>query len=612
MKNGKEMSNIEIAELLRAVAASYQLKGQNENKFKIIAYERAADAVEHASSELKDLWDEKKLEEIPGVGKSIAGHLSDLFETGRSAHFQEIMKGLPPQMFDLMIVPGIGAKTALRLTQNLDIGINNPLIDLEKAAKNGEIEVLEGFGKESQEDILRSLSEVKGRSKRLLLPYATEVAREVIDWIKKSKYVEKTDPLGSLRRFASTVGDIDIAVATENPKEVLEHFTNYPKKQRILEKGDRTASIVVASDVQVDLMVQPPKSYGSLLQHFTGSKHHNIALREFALKKGLSLSEYGIREVDKKNETKKTLKGNQKILRKFADEESFYNYLGLAWIPPELRENTGEIEASLRSVQGKPGGLPKLLENSDIKADLQIHSDFDIETSHDLGLSSMEEIVDKANSFGYEYIALTEHNPSHSRHSEKEIIDILKRKKEKVEQVNATYVKDVKGSVKYVFNSLEFDILSNGKLPVPDAGLDLLDFALVSIHSSFRQSKEFMTKRVLSALSNPKVKIFAHPTGRKLGSREGVEIDWERVFEYCLHSNKWLEINSDSMRLDLPDFLVRDAIKKGVKLSLGTDAHHMDHMENMKYGVSVARRGWAEKKDIVNTRNFEEFGKMLE
>jgi DNA polymerase (family 10) len=313
----------------------------------------------------------------------------------------------------------------------------------------------------------------------------------------------------------------------------------------------------------------------------------------------MSLSEYGIKIGGK--------------LKKFATEEEFYKKLGMDWIPPELREDTGELEAAVAHK------LPKLVELSDIKADLQIHSNLDIETSHDVGESSMEEIVEKTSELGYEYIAFTEHNPSKSKHNEKQIIDILKRKKEKVEQINDSLTKrsaplreTSARQVKKVFNSLEIDILPNGKLPVPEQGLELLDFALVSIHSSFRQSREEATRRVLAALEHPKVKIFAHPTGRILGRREGVEFQWDEIFDFCKKNNKWLEINAEPMRLDLPAVIVRDAVKAGVKLTLGTDAHHVGALTNMQYGVSVARRGWATKKDIVNTRNLDEFEKMLE
>jgi len=588
MKLHKDMSNLEIAELLRAVAASYQLKNEEKNRFRIIAYQRAADAVEHASSELKDLWDDGKLKEVPGIGESIASHLDEQFRTGKSKHFEEVMEGLPKEMFDLMEVPGIGAKTAFRLVKELGI---KSLSDLEKAAKKGKIAVIEGFGQQSQADILKSVDEVKGRTKRHLLPYAASNAGLVIEWMKQSKYVKRADPLGSLRRQAATVGDIDIAVASDNPKEALEHFVNYPKKTRILEKGDRTASIVLPGDVQVDCMVQPPGAYGALLQHFTGSKHHNIALREYAIKHGMSLSEYGIK-----------IKGK---LFKFEKEEEFYKKLGMDWIPSELREDAGEIEAAVSHK------LPELVELKDIKGDLQMHSSFDIETSHDVGESSMEDMVRKADELGYEYMALTEHNPSKSKHNEEEILNILKRKKEAVEKLNYSFVKRECKSVKKVFNSLEIDILPEGGLAIPEKGLDLLDFGLISIHSSFRLTRVAMTKRVLSALAYPKVKIFAHPTARKLNIREGVELNWPEIFSFCRKENKWLEINAEPMRLDLPDTLVREAVKAGVKLSMGTDAHHTDSLSNMIFGVAVARRGWATKDDIVNTRGLKEFEKML-
>lgn len=592
MKIHKNMTNLEIAELLRAVAASYHLKGEGKNRFRIVAYQRAADAIEHLSSEAKDLWDDEKLKDVSGIGASIASHLDEIFKTGKSKHFGKIMKGFPPAMFELMKVPGIGAKTAFKLSKKLKIKkAKGALKKLEKAVKKGEISGIEGFGEQSQEAIEKSIVETKGRKRRHILPYATGISEEVITWMKKSQAVKKVDSLGSLRRRASTVGDIDIAVSTNKPKEAIEHFTKYPKKRRILERGERTASIVIPGDVQVDLMVQTPTAYGALLQHFTGSKHHNIALREYAIKRGMSLSEYGIKKSGK--------------VMKVSTEEQFYKKLGMDYIPPELREDTGEIEAAINHK------LPKLVELKDIKADLQMHSDFDIETSHDVGESSMENMIKRANDLGYEYIAFTEHNPSKSKHNEKQIIDLIKRKKEKVDKLNSSFVKKQKGSVKKVFNSLEIDILPDGRLPVPDKGIELLDFALISIHSSFRLEREKMTNRVLEGFKHPKVKIFAHPTGRMLGKREGVELNWPRIFEFCEKHKKYLEINAEPMRLDLPDTSVREAVKAGVKLSMGTDAHHADGLANMIYGVSVARRGWATKKDIISTLSFSKFDKII-
>jgi len=563
------LTNLQIAELLRDVAASYQLKDKDKYKFQIIAYERAADAVEHASSELKDLWDDGKLEDVPGIGPSIAEHLSELFRIGHSKHFDNLMKDIPANAFKLMELPGIGIKTAMKM-------------------------IKEGNPKEVREK-LKEVAEKEKKGKRHLLPYAAMVAHEVIEYLSGNPATMRVDPLGSLRRQASTIGDIDIAVATNDPLAVIDYFTKYPKSQKIIEKGDHTASILLPGGIQVDLMAQPTESYGSLLQHFTGSKHHNIALRELALKKGLSLSEYGIR---------KSQKPNSKI-QKFKTEEEFYKHLGLDYIEPELREDTGEIESA------KEHKLPNLIELGEVKSDLQIHSSFDIETSHDLGESTMEEIIKKANELGYEYIAFTEHNPSQKGHNDSQTVEILKRKRENIDKINYSLKNRRIGSIQKVFNSLEIDILSDGSLPVPEQGLELLDFALVSIHSNFNLEKDLMTKRVLAALTHPKVRIFAHPTARKLNEREGVELNWPEIFDFCLKNNKWIEINCDPMRLDLPDNLVREAVKLGVKMTFGTDAHHKDGMNNMTFGVSVARRGWCEAHDIINTRSLVEFEKLL-
>jgi len=614
MKISKTMTNLQIAELLRAVAASYRLKDEQKNKFRIVAYERAADAVEHATSELKDLWDDKKLDSVPSVGKSLQEHLDEIFRTGKSKHFEEIMEGLPHAMFDFMEIPGIGAKTAFRLAHEL--GLKN-LNALEKAAEKGHIAKLPGFGDKSQEEILTSIKESKNKVRRSLLPYASMVAEEVIEYMTKCKGVERIEALGSLRRKAATVGDLDFAVATKKPNEVLKFFVKYPKAQRIIEQGDRTASIVISGSIRVDLMVERPDAFGALLQHFTGSKFHNIALRDLALKKNLSLSDYGIYVLNKKGVKKGAItsggtewpmkrdKSEYKELLKFSTEEKFYNFLGMDYIEPELREDSGEIKAALEHK------LPKLVEAKDIKADFHIHSDFDIETSHDLGESTMDELLDKANELGYEYFALSEHNPSQQGHTDKQITELIKKKQEVIENLNYSIKNNSENRVKHVFNCLEIDIKPDGNLPVSDEALEHLDFALVSIHSSFDQSRRDMTERVLKALAHPKVKIFAHPTARKLNEREGVELDWDKIFDFCLKNNKWIEVNCDSMRLDLPDVLVREAVKLDVKMTLGTDAHHKDHMDNIPWGISVARRGWCEKNDIINTRSFEEFSKLL-
>lgn len=591
----KNITNLEIADLLKNISAAYSVKDPDKYRFHIIAYERASDVVEHLTIEMKDIFYEGKLEDIPGIGKNIALHLSDIFKKGRSVHFEKILNGLPEGMFELIKIQGIGPKTAHKLATELKINGKNPIKKLKKHLKRKDISKLEGFGKDSENKLLSSIRDFEKQTIRLLLPYAENIANDVIDWMMKCDKTERVDVLGSLRRKTSTVGDVDISVSTDNPRAVIEHFCNYPKAKKILEKGEKTASIILPGAAkQIDLMVQKKDAYGALLQHFTGSKSHNISLREYANIQKHSLSEYGIKE-----------NGKDKITKEFKDEESLYKYLGLSWIPPELRENRGEIDAALNNK------LPELVDLSFIKSDLQIHSDYDTKTSHDLGISEWKDIVKKANDLNYEYIALTDHNPGSGGNSDKKIIEILKKRKEFIGNINYTIKNENKYRLKYVFNSLEIDIKKDGSLPVPEKGLEILDFALVSIHSSFRLKRQEMTKRILKSLEFPKVKIIAHPTGRRINKRLGIEADWQEIFKVCRRKNIWVEINADPVRLDLPDTLVKEAVKSKVLMTLGTDSHHKDSMDNMGYGVYVARRGWAENDNIVNTRGFEEFKKML-
>jgi DNA polymerase (family 10) len=381
-----------------------------------------------------------------------------------------------------------------------------------------------------------------------------------------------------------TVGDIDIAVGTDSPREVIEHFASYPYSERIIEKGPATASLLASGGRQVDLMTVPTKTYGSLLQHFTGSKNHNIKLREYALKKGLSLSEKGI---------KRKVMGKS-ITDTLETEEAFYKALGMQWIPPEIREDTGEIEAALE------GKLPKLITLEDIKGDFHIHSSYPIEPSHDLGENTMEEMFAKAKQLGYEYLGISEHNPSISKHTKKQVYDIMEKRKDKIEQLKLS-TKGIR-----VINLLELDILPNGDLAIDETALEHVDAVLISVHSVFTMDKKSMTKRVLTGLAHPKAKVLCHPTGRLLNQRIGYELDWDLLFDFCKKHNKALEINAWPLRLDLPDIAVREAVKEGVKFVINTDSHSLPEMDIMKYGVSVARRGWAEKHDIINTLSYED------
>lgn len=592
-----QMTNSQIARLLRNIASSYAIKNESKFRFQIIAYQKAADAIQNSSLEVADLIKESKLDTLPGVGPSIKSHLEELVKTGRVKHFEWVMKGIPKTVFPLLEVPSFGPKKAYKLVKYFKLTNKETVIDdISRLAKEGKIAGIEGFGEKSQKDILRAIEEYKlgkGKTARMVLPYAFEIAQRVLAYLKQSKAVIEAAPLGSLRRMMATVGDIDFAVASKNPKEAIDHFIAYPHKERVIEHGETTASILISGGRQVDLMVQPPESFGSLLQHFTGSKNHNIHLREYALKKGLSLSEYGI-----KKQMASALPAGRRGKWKtehYASEDAFYKALGMDWIPPEMREDTGEIELAASHK------LPRLVELKDIKGDLHIHSNYPIEPSHDMGKDSMEEMLRHAEELGYEYLGFSEHNPSISKHTKDQIYRLLEKKQEKIENLNQKNKK-----VKAV-NLLEVDILPNGMLALDDKALNFLDGAIVSIHSSFGMSKKDMTKRAISGLANPKAKIFAHPTGRLLNERTGYELDFDMMFEFCKKNNKALEINGWPNRLDLPDIIVRDAVQSQVKMVVNTDSHKLWQMDLMKYAVAVARRGWAKKGDILNAQPLEAF-----
>ncbi len=588
------MTNLEIAELLRRVAAAYEILG--ENRFRIIAYQRAADSIEHLTSELKDYWDDKKLQEIPGVGDTLASHLDELFRTGHSKHFDSVMAKLPAAVFPLLLVPGIGPKKAYKLVTELKLRNEKKVIEeLEKAAKAHKIAPIEGFGDKSEEDILTNIEIYrKGQIKenRMALPVADGIADDVIAFLKKDPSVQRVDVLGSLRRQVSTIGDIDIAVVTGKPKEIITHFLAYPH-QEIIEKGPTGASLRLHNGRQVDLRVAGQATYGAMLQYFTGSKNHNIALRSFALSRGLSLSEYGIKHVSSGK------------IDSFTTEEAFYKALGLTYIPPELREDNGEIEAA------RKGTMPRIVELSDIRGDLHIHTDYNLEPSHDLGVDQFSDYLDRAAVLGYDYIGISDHNPSIGNHNEKQIVEIMKRRKEWYEHKYSSWQKKNKKSVHY-FLLCEVDILPDGKLALPSGAFDFVDGVIASLHSSFTQDRKTITQRILRALAyHPKVRIFGHPTARLLGSREGVDADWPEIFSICKTNDIALEINASPSRLDLPDVLVYDAVKEKLKFCIDTDSHEVAGMDFMKYGVSVARRGWATKHDILNCLRYNDFKTWL-
>lgn len=585
------MNNSEIVKLLRNVAASYAIKDEKKYRFQIIAYQKAADSIESLTSDIKHLINEGKLEELDGIGSSIKSYLQELINTGKVKHFESLMKDIPQTVFPLLDIPGFGPKKSYKLVSHFHF--NNPstvIDDLLEIAKNGEIAKLEGFGDKSQADILRAINEFKlgqDKTSRMNLPFAMVLAERLLKYLNSSPDVIDAYPLGSLRRKRDTIGDVDIAVSTKNPGKVIQYFVDYPYIDRVIEKGDISAGIIV-SGKHIDLMVQPPDRFGSLLQHFTGSKNHNVHLREYALRKGWSLSEKGI----------KIIKTGE--IKKFNTEEGFYKFLGLSWIPPELREDYGEIELALK------GTLPEIVELKDIKGDFHLHSSFPIEPSHDMGQSSMEEMVKKAISLNYKYIGFSEHNPSLSKHTHNQSEKILNNRIEEIEALRLKYKNIIR-----IFSLLEVDILPSGELAIDEKNTKYLDAMLVSVHSVFNLSSEQMTERVLKGLSHQKAKILTHPTGRLINQRPGYTLDWEKVFSFCKENQKALEVNAYPTRLDLTDNIVKKAVDANIKLVVNTDSHEVSQMNLMRYGVSVARRGWATPSDILNTWEYNKVEKWL-
>jgi DNA polymerase (family 10) len=586
------MTNRQLSQLLKRISAAYLILG--ENTFKTIAYDKAAQSIEHLTSEVKDYWREGKLDEIPGIGKTIAEHIDELFKTGEVKHFKEILAKIPESVFPLLLVPGIGPKKAYRLVTAFHL--TNPETvykDLRRIISQHQIASLEGFGEKSQQAILDGLNLYeKGsiKERRITLPEADSIAKEIVAHLYKHKAVKRVDLLGSLRRQASTIGDIDIALVTDKPDDVVKHFVKFPH-ERIIDQGIKGATIILHNGKQVDLRLQDEKSYGAMLQYFTGSKHHNIHLRSFALEQNLSLSEHGIKDI------------KTGMIREYADEKDFYHAIGLEWIPPELREDRGEIEASINKQ------LPALVQLQDIKGDLHMHTSYAFPTSHDLGQSHLHEHLDMAVSLGYDYIGVADHNPKTNGMSAKDIAKIMQARYEWYKtEYNKWQSRQLSAVNCELYVLCEVDILSDGRLAFPQEAFAFVDAVIVSLHSSFRQSRSDMTKRIINALtSHPKVRIYAHPTGRLLLKREGVDANWEEVMKVAKEYDIAMEINAYPDRLDLPDHLVFDAVERGIKLCIDTDSHHVEQMRFMQYGVSVARRGWAEKTDIINTNPQDTF-----
>ncbi len=566
------MKNQEVAELLFNIADMLDLLGV---AFKPQAYRKAARAIENLSGNIEEYYKKNKLEEIPGVGKSIAEKIAEFLETGRSSYYEELKRKVPEGVAAMIEVPGMGPKKAMILYKKLGI---KSISDLERAARHHKIRLLKGFGEKTEQDILKGIELLRHGHERFLLGIALPIAEEIVNDLRKLREVEKISIAGSTRRMKETVGDLDILVVSKNPEPIMDHFTSMDSVARVLAKGSTKSSVLLENNLQVDLRVIPEESFGAALQYFTGSKDHNIALREICKKKGWKLSEYGL--FDKNN---KMIAGRT--------EEDVYKKLGMQFIPPEMRENTGEIELALKHK------LPKLIDYNSIKGDLHVHSKWSD------GSNTIRDLALFAKKLGYEYIGIADHSKSQRiAHglSEEEVIE---RNKE-IDKLNKTL------PIK-ILKVMEVDILSDGSLDYDDSILKKLDLVIAAIHSRFKSTKEEMTKRILKAMDNPYVRIIAHPTGRLLGQRQGYEIDLDKIIKKAKEKNIALEVNASPQRLDLNGPNVKRVVTAGVKLSINTDSHAKEQMLFMRLGIGTARRGWARKEDVINTMSYKELMKWL-
>jgi DNA polymerase (family 10) len=562
------MKNKEIASVFQKMADILEFKG--DNPFKINAYRKASRILNDLTTDIEEVMRSGKLESIPGIGKGTAEKIVEYLEKGSITKFEQLKHEVSDDLIALLGITSLGPKTVALLHKEMKV---NSLEDLKKALADERTAQLPGMGKKKIENILKGIELYTFSTQRMLLGSALHIAREAIAYLKKSAQVAAIEAAGSLRRGKETIGDIDILAAGKKGKDIIDAFVRLPMASRILAQGDTKGSILTAAGTQLDLRVVEKDSFGAALQYFTGSKDHNVHLREIAKREGLKINEYGIFSGEKKVGGKR--------------EEDIYETLHMEWIPPELREDRGEIEAALNHT------LPHLITLADLKGDLHVHS------AYSDGTSSLEEIALNARERGYHYVVVADHSQS------LKIAQGLSptRLKEKIEEVKKI---NKKLSGIRILTGAEVDIKNDGILDYPDDLLAQLDLVIGAIHSGFKQHREQITTRITTAMRNPYLHIIAHPTGRLLGEREPYEADIDRVIEVARETGTALEINAYTERLDLDDINCMKAKQKGVRLAIGTDAHHLDQLWMMELGVMVARRGWLEAFNILNTFSAEE------
>ena len=568
-------ANAEIAECFTAVADLLEIRA--ENPFRVRAYRRAAQTLESLSEDLADLAARDALEQIPGIGKDLAGKIQEFVTSGRIAYLEELRREIPAGVVELMAIPGVGPKTAKLLFDRLGV---DGLDRLEALARGGELEGLPGIKAKTVANILKGIQVVRSGRERTPLGRALPLAEALVGALRGLPAVDQIEMAGSVRRRRDTVKDLDILVTSTDPGAVMARFTSHPEVREVVAKGETKSSVLLRAGIQADLRVVEPGAFGAALQYFTGSKDHNVRTRELAGRRGLKLSEYGVfREP-----------GGVRVAG--ATEADVYAALGLPWIPPELREDLGEIEAA------QAGTLPRLVELGDIRGDLHLH------TTWSDGNNSIAEMVEAVRARGYEYMVISDHSKSTGVAGGLSEARLL----EQVAEVRALGTR-LEGF--RVFAGCEVDIRADGSLDYPDAVLARLDLVIASVHSGFKMTREQMTRRIVTALQNPHVRVLAHPTGRLLGGRTGYEVDLGAVIRAAAERGVVAEINASPERLDLNDLHARQAREAGLPLVINTDAHAISQLDQMAYGVAVARRAWLTTADVLNARPLRELEAWL-
>ena len=569
------MDNQGVAAVFYEIADLLDLQGV---AFKPAAYRRAARNIESMEEDINKLASEGNVKDIPGVGEAMAKKIEEMLKTGKLRYLEELRSQLPKGLLDVLRVPDIGPKTAMVLYKELGI---TSLQQLKEAAEAKRLRNLKGFGEKTEERILQGIDTLEAKGKRVLLGEALPVAEEYVRYLRTSQKLDRISVAGSLRRGKETIGDIDILVGDNEPSKIMDSFVSYPKVSEVLMKGPTKSTVRLKNGLQVDIRAVETKSYGAALCYLTGSKEHNVSMRRIGVEMGFKLNEYGLFERD----SGKMVAG--------ATEEEVYEALGFKYIEPELRENSGEFEAS------KERRLPELVKHEELRGDFHVHTDWSD------GSNTIQQVADHAAESGYEYVAITDHSQS------MKIAGGLSPEDLRKQMAEVRKVDSAMGGRLRVLAGTEVDIRSDGSLDFPGALLKDLDVVIASVHSRFKMEKEDMTKRVVTAVESGSVDILGHPTGRLIGERSGYQLDLEKVFEAAKASGVSMEVNSFPNRLDLGDVNCRTAKDAGVRVAIGTDAHHVDQMGFIRLGVITARRGWLEAKDVLNTLRAKDLEKHL-